>query len=233
MSFVGHGFQGYAVCGHRAVARQPSMLGSGRVGTGAPAAPATGRPLDDARPAIGCGHFASLVLGAIAFGFVFITYPEFMTIVFDRETDLRDWIIAQKFEPIRGLDARVARRAPVGVHGLHHSDSRRAVGDHLSWRCFGDRDGASGPKMLSPKRRVPDLANSSEPPRIERIISVLHCFSGFNVSCSSACSCQSWAGVRGRSSSLSHCFRRITIIWKGNHDCVKSAFSPFQAESFH
>ena len=39
--------------------------------------------------------FASLVLGAIAFGFVFITYPEFMTTVFDRATDLRDWIIAQ------------------------------------------------------------------------------------------------------------------------------------------
>jgi hypothetical protein len=39
--------------------------------------------------------FASLVLGAIAFGFVFITYPEFMTIVFDRATDLRAWIIAQ------------------------------------------------------------------------------------------------------------------------------------------
>jgi hypothetical protein len=39
--------------------------------------------------------FVSLVLGAIAFGFVFINYPEFMTLVFDRAAILKAWIIGQ------------------------------------------------------------------------------------------------------------------------------------------
>ena len=39
--------------------------------------------------------FVSLILGAIAFGFVFLQYPEVMSVILDRATELKAWIISR------------------------------------------------------------------------------------------------------------------------------------------
>jgi hypothetical protein len=101
------------------------------------------------------GVFVALVLGALAFAFVFITYPDPMTMLLDRAGDIRASILARGFssqheawlrvllddrqlvrlhggDAGRAVDPALPSDAPVGTPSLAAGDRGRSFGRDLA-----------------------------------------------------------------------------------------------------
>jgi len=71
--------------------------------------------------------FLSLVLGAIAFGFVFLKYPDTMNQILDAASGLKTWLITRGLSPEYNNWIRVLLGAAACLHGLHGRRADRSI----------------------------------------------------------------------------------------------------------